>query len=260
MNYKKISLFLALILVIFVGCILFMFTKHDDNISLPTSKDLYEISTVDTFNIKRLLSDSNNVDLTTSFPYKTYVDEANYENVKMIKRDIAIMESVLKNDPMVAQKILSLALTDSLLPKIKNQFAVYHPDTLAAFMQWVESFKYYAQYDEAYEPFYSSVYSYWVTYIANKLDEYSKSDANIKYQFKYRFVAGKCKENKFNVSPTASEIEKIVNNVVESKWAYLYKRLWSASLIQKIAFLCLGIFTLIAYIITIIFVIKKFKK
>ena len=260
MNYKKISLLLALILFIFVSCLLFMFTKQDDNINLPTSKDLYEISTVDTFNIKRLLPDSNNVDLITHFPYRKYIDEANYENVKMIKRDIAIIESASKNDPMASQKILSLALTDSLLPKIKNKFSTYQPDTLVAFMQWVESFKYFAQYEEAYEPFYSSVYSYWVTFIANKLDEYSKTDANIKYQFKYRFIAGKCKENKFNVSPTPSEIEKIVNNVVESKWAYLYKRLWSASLIQKIAFLFFGIFTITAYIITIIFLIKKRKK
>jgi hypothetical protein len=260
MNYKKVSLSLAILLIAILCYVLYLFTKSDDDISLPVSKDLYEINTVDTFSIKRLLPDSNNVDLITTFSYKTYLEQANYENVKFIKRDLIAIDSFSKNNPMTSQKVLSLALTDSLLPKIKIKFSNYQPDTLITFMQWVEGFKFYAQYDELYEPFYTSIYTYWVTYIANKLDEYSKSDANLKYKYKFRFVAGKCKENKFTVSPTPSEIEKVVNNVVDSKWAYLYKRLWSASLTQKIAILIVGLFTLITYIITIFFIRKKFKK
>jgi hypothetical protein len=260
MNYKKVSLSLAILLIAILGYILYLFTKSDDDISLPVSKDLYEINTVDTFSIKRLLPDSNNVDLITAFPYKVYLEQANYENVKMIRKDLVVIDSFSKKNPMTSQKVLSLALTDSLLPKIKNKFSNYQPDTIITFMQWVEGFKFYAQYDELYEPFYNSIYTYWVTYIANKLDEYSKSNANLKYKYKYRFIAGKCKENKFTVSPTPSEIEKVVNNIVESKWAYLYKRLWSASLTQKIAILIFGLFTLITYIVTTIFIIKNFKK
>ena len=256
MNFKRITLILSCILIALVSYILYLASLPDTNDNLPKASD--ELISA-SYSLLPLIKDIGPEHLSDSFPYSEYLNHVSLNDVNNIHENLIEIDSFV-HDPIPGQKILSLALTDSLFSHTAKRYDNYDADSLIIFMQTIESFKYFSKFPGNYQTFYDVVYTWWMSKISNLLDNFSKVKPNLKYSFKYRFLAGKCKENLFNVSPMVDEVEKVVNNISEQKWSYLYKRIWNAPVILRVVLFIAVIITILAYITFFRTLVKKIKK
>ena len=136
----------------------------------------------------------------------------------------------------------------------------FEGDSLSKLMMNVEGFKYYARMPGPNQDLYSGLYQYWMSEISNRLDKYAQTNPDLKYNFKFRYLRAKCTENKYIPAPKITEFEKVVNNIADSKYSYLYRRIWSTTLINKFFLFIIFISTGLAYIVSFFQIIKKIKK
>jgi hypothetical protein len=105
-------------------------------------------------------------------------------------------------------------------------------------MQWAEKFQYYAEVDNQNKILFKVVYDYWLNFISDKLTNYSKENSDIKCEFKFKFLVAKCSERKYNIGVKVTSTEKVIDNLVRSKWGHLFDASWNqATLLQKIILL-----------------------
>ncbi len=136
---------------------------------------------------------------------------------------------------MTSQQILATTLTDSLQKRLANVYNKYQPDSLIYLMQWAERFQYYAEIDNKNKILFKVVYDYWMNFISDKLTGFSKETPSLKYAFKFKFLVAKCSERKYNIGLKVTATEKVIDNLVRSKWGHLFDASWNqASLLQKI--------------------------
>ncbi len=245
---------LALLLIL-LGAVMYLGLKsnQDDYMSQ------WEEPMASEFNLPIRINGIPKDSLLTQFPYADYLDSVDMRDLSAISRDIQILDTVT-GDHFTSLSILMLAYTDSLLPRISKKLTTFNGDSLSLFMMNVEGYKYYARVPGPNQDLYGGLYQYWMSEISNRLDKYTQEDPNLKYNFKFRYLSAKCKENKYGVAPKVTESEKIVNNIADTKWDYLYKRIWSAPPMKRFLIFFLFIFTGIAYLVTVIHIFKKFKK
>lgn len=247
-----------------LGLILFytgyVIIRTDNNNNLPPFRS---VSVVDTFNLKdRVITISSDSTLLEKFPYADYVKFANYENIQILRRDISLLDSLFSKNTMFNRMVLSNTLTDSLLKLNYSKYDKYEPDNYISLFQWADKFKSYAEYDLENKNLYKSVHLYWMNFIANKLSDFSKADNKLKYDFKFRFLVAKCEENKYNVAPYVTPIEKVIFNILGCHWSHLFEASWlQASGLQKIIFGILILFTICSYIVLFrIIILTTLKK
>jgi len=184
-------------------------------------------------------------DLFAAFPYRRYLDSAGRWDIKTIKHDLAVLDSVT-GDPDISQRTLSNALTQVLGEREKGVLKNYEPDSLLRLIQWAEQFDYYSQFDSAGELFYQSVYQYWFDIVTNKLKEYSNETPSLRHSFKFKYLVGRCYERRFSTSVKITDFEKFVDNVLYSNWGHLINATWTQSSWSVKAGLLL-VFVLIVY-------------
>ncbi|MCP4521976.1 MAG: hypothetical protein GY827_09860 [Cytophagales bacterium] len=171
--------------------------------------------------ISALSYDTN--DVYNSFPYKEFLQKINHADVRAISKYEEELTQRAGN-PFVSQSVLSQALTNKLhLERTRDL------DTLNAILVWADKYKVNEANSSSNALMYKSIHSHWYNYVANHLDELSKEKSSIKYDFKFRYLIRKCNENKFEVMGETSKIEKVVTNVIDQRWSYLFYRFWSST-------------------------------
>ncbi|WP_210466839.1 hypothetical protein [Rufibacter roseolus] len=204
------------------------------------------------FNLEAALLKVDKQKLIKSFPYEAYLKGGNICDVNAISRNISAMDSVFPGDPLLNQQILSIALTHKLEERIKPSFKGFNPDSLIQVLQWAEKFNAYAEIDQSKAMFYQVIYGHWMNFISNTLRQAYKEDPSIAYDYKFKYINSRCKEKQFGTPITFTNTEKVVNNLVESKWAYLFSKFWhDTGFAGKLAaFSCLA-FILFPYMLSL---------
>lgn len=227
-NYKVIIVSSVSIIVV---ALFFSLGKANNDTYMPMQKAFDEDCN---FNLKLKLKDT--INNTIFFPTKSYLDSGNYKNIGCIGNTLKELEELTKSS-MIGEQILSSVLTDSLLQRDSILFSLYNLDNLIYQMQWVEKFQYFAEIDTKHKLFFISVYDYWMSYIADKLAAFSRDSPSIKYAFKYKFLVAKCSERKYTVGVKVTAVEKVIDNIVRSKWGHLIDASWNqAKLTTKFLF------------------------
>lgn len=257
MNYKRLSFILSFLLFFIIGVFIYIIVRTDNNDTIPPFKTYSE---VDTFNLRPYVQSIPKDSLIQKFPYNKYLVSANYGNVMYIQRDLSILDSFF-TDNNNNQRVLSIALTDSLLKMYDGKFNNYLPDSLIRLKQWTERFKFYSEADPKNEPLYSSIHSYWMDFIANSLARYSRQNPKIKYDFKFKYLVAECAERKYATPIKVTYLEKIIYNVLGNHWSHLFEASWNqASFTQIIVLTFILLFIIYSVVIVIRSILKLIKK
>jgi hypothetical protein len=192
------------------------------------------------------------------FPYQKYISATSITDIAGIERDARLLDS-LTGEHSITLDILATAFTDSLLPAWSKRATPYVADSLIVLMQEIEGFQLLGKMPGPNKELYAAIYQYWMSQFKNWLDGFSRQNPGLKYQFKFRFLAAKCDENRYGVAPKVTETEKIVNNIAESKWSYLYQRIWNTPLPKRMLIIGGFLLTLSTYFFTFIYFLKRKK-
>jgi hypothetical protein len=232
MKRKTIFNIVGTVTIVFTMVVLVKIAGTDFSDNIPQREVNQELSE---FPLKAHLTVDSTKDIFITFPYKLYLDSANLCNINAIRNDLAAMDSV--NDNQRSNRItLSHALTKGRAELINKKYTEFQPDSLLILMQWAEQFDYYAQFDADNDVFYRSVYTYWFNFVTSKLEEYSKENPSLKYDFRFKYLANRCKEKKFNAALEVPSTEKVWENLLYNKWGHLWEASWNqSSWLQKIA-------------------------
>jgi hypothetical protein len=237
---------LPLLLVVIIVLYLFIRTDYDNQ--LPQRNNASNRSN---FNLAPRFAVIPEDRLAADFPYKAYLDSANYQSLQAIRTDLALMDTLYKDDSK-CREVLSETLTNRLKEKVDPALQQYRPDSLLQLVQWAERFQNYAEADRPNAVFHKSIATFWLTYVSNKLAAYAKNKSSLKYDFKYKYLVGRCYELKYSTPVIVTKMEKVINNLIGSKWGHLTDASWNqASWLQKIVFLILVLITLYAYYLLI---------
>jgi len=174
------------------------------------------------------------IDLTTydslsfnNFPYNDYIKSRDLNNQKTLNNDLLILKGKTKSD-FESNNILVTALTKELYPKIWSTDL----DTINQIMVWVDQLNF--KDSDIEDP----VSLYWYNQFSSHLSNLAKLNPNSKYEFKYRYLSQRCNEKLVLVNTGNSNFEKVILNIIDQNWSYLFNRFWfSTSVLFKIILL-----------------------
>lgn len=122
------------------------------------------------------------------------------------------------------------ALTEKLEQRIAPALMTYHPDTLIQLVYWAN--RLYDCKDVLASPdarVFRIVSRHWLSGISNRLGGFSEKNSALKYGFKFRYIVGVCQSRGFFPPIGNSTLEKIIINLSEKKYGYLFHRLWHST-------------------------------
>lgn len=254
---KRISTWIIVVLSFTIAGFLFIVVRAKESGDIPqiryhASKSLSLCSWPE-------VSKMHNADLINQFPYDLYLDSADYWNINDIKKDISCLDQHF--DSSQNRVTISTALTNKLVPRLRNYFDSYKPDSLIVLLQWAEKFKSYAELEPINQLLYESIYDFWMDTLSNRITFFSNEKPSRKFDFKFRYLRTRCVEQRVSPSEKTSSEEKVFDNFIYSRWGHLFNASWNqTSLTQKVIFFLFIGLTICSYIVFIIWGIKKIRK
>lgn len=244
---KKISTWIIFLLTIILAFIVSLIVRTNTSDDIPQQREYDNNSS---FNLAKYFSLHPVVQggLIDHFPYAAYLDSANFRSIKTISNDLQILDSVNAFDKRENQKTISRLLTTELGLRSTAYFNTYCPDSLLVLIQWAEKFQTYAEQDSDNKLLYHSIYHYWMDSIGHCLQKFLEEKPSRKYDFKFRYLRTRCKEQRISMGTKVTSTEKGINNLIYGKWGHFINASWNqTSLLQKIVFLLIVSFTLYGY-------------
>lgn len=217
--------------VLFIAFFSYLFV-----IAIKTDNENFKSVTLFKKNHNNKLMDLTTYDSLSSsnFPYNDYIKSKNLNNQTTLSNDLALLKVKTKSD-FESNNTLITALTEKLYPEIWSTDL----DTINQIMVWVDQLSF--KESNIKEP----ISLYWYNHFSNHLSNLEGQNPNSKYGFKYRYLAQQCRKKQFLVNTGNSNFEKIILNLIDQNWTYLFKRFWfSTSVIFKITLL-IGIIPLV---------------
>lgn len=218
---KKFFISLSISLSILVIFLIYIISSIDykgfKDVSLHNSKSS---SFVD-----ELLLDSNKLNkFVNEFPNQVKKEQISFNEFRVVDNELIRFDSVVNNS-FASQGIMSIIYTKILFDNNKTNCL----DTLNSILIWVDEFKLNQITKSKYSSCYSSIVDFWYNSTLNTIDSLAKNDNNIKFSFKYRYLLQKCNENGYYSNAGHSIIEKLVINIMENNWSYIFNRFWNGT-------------------------------
>lgn len=181
------------------------------------------------------------IDLTTyeslsleSFPFNDYIKNTDLQDQTTLDNDLEILKAKTNND-FLSNNILVTALTEKLYSQIWSTDL----DTINKIMVWVDQLNFKESDIEV------PINLYWYNHFSNHLSKLAKQNPNSKYGFKYRYLAQRCNEKLVLVNTGNSNFEKVILNIIDQNWSYLFNRFWFSSTVIFKIILLVGIIPLV---------------
>jgi hypothetical protein len=136
---------------------------------------------------KIILLISSVLAINTCFASENETFNHNAKNGIVSKYPIAVILNQLQHledtakDIQKVQELYSVKLTNELEKQIAPQFANYEPDSLLVLLQRAQKFKYYSKVDAQHQMLFEVINTYWMNFVANKLNDYYTKKDNLKY-------------------------------------------------------------------------------
>lgn len=231
MKSKYVLLFLGLFLLIplfFVGAQL---VKTDYEANIPQERPCpFEAK----FQLNHYLTRVDASNISQKFPYKAYLDSANWCNIQTITSDLELMDKT-NGDTELNRDVMAQALTETLELRLQKSLQDFNPDSLIFLLQWAGRFNNYQELDEKNAQLYRRVHRYWFNLVSNKMGQYAEQHSSLKYNFKFKYIVASCHSKMFSPPIGYSGSEKIINNLIEQNFAYLFNRFWySTGIVYKL--------------------------
>lgn len=158
-----------------------------------------------------------------NFPYKDYLKNTDLLDQTTLDNDLQTIKGKTNND-FQSNNILVTALTEKLYSQIWSTDL----DTINKIMVWVDQLNFKESDIEV------PINLYWYNHFSNHLSKLAKQNPNLKYGFKYRYLAKRCNEKLVLVNAGNSNFEKVILHLIDQDWSYLFNRFWfSTSVLFK---------------------------
>lgn len=167
--------------------------------------------------------------LDATFPYAIYIAATNRPDVRRLGRDIQVLDSLYPANGHDNERLFYTVLTDSLAAHWKPAPQTDSMSYLLHLLTWANQLPVAARYDAPRATFFNALHGYWVKRVAQTLEGMYRHDADLKYSFRFKYLNQMCHEAKCGVPVGFSAPEKIVNNLIENRWAYLGTKFWRDS-------------------------------
>ena len=164
--------------------------------------------------------------LARTFPYRAYLAPARPADALQLSRDAQLLDSLYPANGPDNERLLFTVLTDSLAPRWQpgpSHDSLAHLDGI---LRWAAQLPVAAALLPQRATFFEALNQYWMQHVADALHARYRRDPNLKYSFRFKHLNQLCRQAKCGVPVAFSAPEKVLNNVVESKWAYLYTKFW----------------------------------
>jgi len=240
--YKYFSIISAMTLILAIAYLLS--ASRVDNTSLNRVELPKKMKQ---FSVENYLSGSKLAILEEEFPYRAFIDSASWWNAHTITNTLVILDSNRDNHMEGNEDILISCLSDSL---IKYNFHDCSIDSLNMLLNLSEKFLAYSEANPERKFFYKSIANNWVSYVTNRLSTLVKTENSFKYSFKCRYLRERCVQLGFIPDFGNTSIEKVILNIADSNWHYLFiDRFWNTTtLVFKLLIFSI-IFILIAILV-----------
>lgn len=210
--------------------------------------------------IDSILNKISTEDISKSFPFRLIAENVkltNYENQKFI---LDFVEKKDSNQLSTIQEYLFIALSDSLLKNFQKKLDFEDLNTLTSLTNEVTSLYHYSQFDKKNSIVYEALFDYWMQFINQELEIIAQKKYWDKYSFEYRYISAICQQYNYNPSTGLNSTEKVLNNLAENKYGYLYYRfILRTTVYQKLGIAIAISILLFSLLFTIHSYFKKLK-
>jgi hypothetical protein len=160
------------------------------------------------------------------FPVNQYLNYSNYKDIDKLSVDLDVVDSTFKAPILITESLFYSILADSLISNFKSEFSSYNPDFLLERLIWAREFLIYSEVYPNRRVLFKAIYASWMDKISNSLGTYLEDNSNLKHQFNYKFLHTECSLANYQIPLGLSKSEKIVDNLIQSKYKYIWDRFW----------------------------------
>lgn len=254
----RIFVFLILFSIIPILYVFAIGIGIDYSDGIPEERPCIQIKGID---MEALLKTTASNHLLDDFPYDAYLASGRYCSLSAIKSDLEALDSLNPTETRLNQDILAITLTEKLEEEIAESFLQFNPDSMIQLLQWANQFNIYKELDSTHGDLFEMIYFHWLNFISNKLGGYYQEDSSIKYDYKFKYLVSTCKSKQFSPPIGNTNLEKVVNYMIDKQYSYLFFRFWNnTGLLFKIGLLMLFTLGFYSAYRTIDLHIKALKK
>lgn len=192
-----------------------------------------------------------------NFPTPDYIKARSFENVYNLPIEIEqIIQPAAANDVEVEDALVHV-LTIELFNTDSVNYNLSDPNQILHRIQWAEKMKTLSLSGHKRAVFFELVYSYWFQKLADQLQLIARTLDDVKFNTDFNYLAHRLTENKYPVSYEISDTEKVLMNMHQGKFGYLWMKLTNKSILFQITIFGLAFINLLFVSIAIRTIISK---
>lgn len=211
--------------------------------------------------IDSILNKISKKDISDNFPFALIAENINLSDYQKQKEILSYLENLDSNQFTKSQEYVFISLSDTLLKKLEIRLNFEDLNVLTSLTNEVTSLFYYSKYDLKNQIFYEALFDYWMQLINSKLETIANNNYWKKYSFEYKYISTVCQQFNYNPSTGLNSTEKVLDNLVENKYGYLFNRfILRTSTFQKIIGALFLSISIISLTFSVYYLIKKIRK
>lgn len=205
--------------------------------------------------------DSSSIQLINSkiiVPLDSYT--ISYCNFNNLEKDLDLLKDSL-NFGGKAERLFYYFLVDKNKIFNTQDSNIFDPIKLLNWIIIAERSLIHATYSARNSYFFKAISRYYFNSISEQLTKLNRNDPTLKYDLNFKILVDRCRTNKYHVDQKFTNSEKLINYLVEKKYAYIINRFWIGTPAFFKIILCFGLLiSLYAYYLLINQFINHFKK
>ncbi|CAN5891017.1 hypothetical protein BH11BAC7_BH11BAC7_35470 [soil metagenome] len=237
--------------ILFLIVLLFLFQQGDRNAGFITGEKVF---------VNKASGSGNHKDDENEFPvFENFIERRAFESGESLEAYCTTLNTNhISADSSV--RVVFAFMTDSLLAYYAETLQ-YDPDKFHMLLLWAEPFQYYANKDTSqYAVIYTAVYDYWLNKLSNAISHACAIQPALKYDKRFCYLCQRLGDAKYYSGLKYSGSEKVLENLISGKWAYLYDRFWlETSLAFRLLLLACILITITSCVYSAYSIVIKIK-
>ena len=190
-----------------------------------------------------------NSELSVGIPVKLYLNNGDFYNLSAIQHDLELISAHITSNDLESQMLLYTTLTEDLSVQYQTTLNGYYPDSLYMLLNWLDRINVFAELDDNNSTLFEATMQFWMDRITENIESNFKHNRRLKFSYKFRSIRDRCDHLKFGTVIGDKKVEKLIYNMIDGNWSYVFERVLKAtSLLEKALLLLFGILTMYGYI------------
>lgn len=198
------------------------------------------------------------------FNYKDFLVENSFIEPFDLDRQLNELDTTITIHDTIIENVVFNALAIQSYNYCKDSINLTNPDFVFKKLKWAENLQNNSLMSMKNGLLFSRISDFWMQKISDELQKEVSNNYSKKYSFDYLYLSSRLGENKYFSGVKNSDSEKVIQNMFEGKYSYIWSRFTSKSIVfQTMVFIgltfCLLIFVM-GVVSTFRFIQKKKEK